>query len=128
MSTVDRGPPREQSANDAICVHVSNDAHAYGVRGIRVLAYIWGRCSMRMRVRRVRVLLRGGASFPGPVPCACSRVIITRGFIKGEGIESSWPLICSFSPFMHTSHLHCFYTPLVVCIEQIWLYRVYWCC
>ena len=22
-------------------------------------------------------------SFPGPVPCACSRVIITRGFIKG---------------------------------------------
>ena len=32
----------------------------------------------------------------------------------GEGIESSCPLICSFSPFMH---LLCFYTPLVVCIS-----------
>ena len=49
-----------------------------------------------------------------------SRPVVSPGARKpsaGEGIESSCPLICSFSPFVHTSHLLCFYTPLVVCIS-----------
>ena len=49
-----------------------------------------------------------------------SRPVVSPGARKpsvGERIESSWPLICSFSPFMHTSLLLCFYTPLVVCIS-----------
>ena len=40
MSTVDRGPPREQTAR-------VYDAHA-------CVVYVVGRCRMRMRVRRVR--------------------------------------------------------------------------
>ena len=43
MSTVDRGPPREQTANDAICVHMST-TRTRGWSIVRIIIRTWGRC------------------------------------------------------------------------------------